>query len=192
MLKSGADNQLLHLALVICSAICIGLLLTVSLVYFHGPSGKYVLGNVVLAPEVLDKLNYNDKNPKTGQSDRFVFDHIEFTWYEDEVKEWKKLQVDKEKYATFYNAYRDQSSLLDPSEDILALFKGPFNASIALKVKTESSSSWQADSKDFQEIQFVFQGNYFRVKLHEQNPGDHWVYFYHPHIYHDVLGLMIP
>jgi hypothetical protein len=59
-------------------------------------------------------------------------------------------------------------------------------------VKTESSAKWQATTKIFQETQFLVNGSYFRVELHEQTAGERWAYFYHPQVYRDVMAIMVP
>lgn len=190
--SSRKNNDLRNLALVILTSICAAFLLTFFFVYQYGPSGQYVAKNVLLDPAILGKLNYNDTDPKTGGVSRFIFDSLEFTWYDDATKAWKKIDVNAEKYARFYNQFAGEISIKNPSDEIVNLFNSSTSAKLILRVKTESSAKWQAATKIFQETQIVNNGNYYRVELHEQATGEHWAYFYHPHMYQEVFSIMVP
>lgn len=152
----------------------------------YGPSGNYTLGQTLLNPELLAKLNYNDYNPKTGGQDRFIFDVIEYSWFDDEKKDWQKKNLDESTYAHIYNLIESDKSLNDvPST------KGIPASRITLFVRTESPSEWQKEVKTFQIVEFIAD-DYYRVELHEDNPGTNWAYFNHPKIRQEVFKIVNP
>lgn len=152
----------------------------------YGPSGNYTVGQTLLSPELLAKLNYNDYNPKTGGQDRFIFDVIEYSWFDEEKGEWQKRNIDETTYSQIYNLIERDKSLNDvPS------LKNDHSSKISLFVRTESSSEWQAQVKTFQIIEFVAD-DYYRIELHEDNPGTHWAYFNHPKVRQAVFKIVNP
>lgn len=189
---ANANNDLRNLGLVIFASILAASLLTFYFVYNFSPSGQYKAKNVLLAPNLFQDLNYNDTDPTTNQISRFVFGNLEFNWYDEETKTWKKLEVDQDKYSQFYNLVASDRSVDDLDSEVKLGFSTLSPSKLILNVKTESNAKWQAATKVFQETQFITDGHYFRVELHEANPGEHWAYFYHPNIYHDVKAIMVP
>lgn len=191
--EKNRNKDLRNLGLVIFFSILAAFLLTFFFIYNYGPSGQYRARNVLLAPALFQELNYNDKDPKTNQLNRFIFDNLELSWYDEETNTRKKMDVDKDRYEQFYNIVASDQSIQDPVSEIRMEFNRPNIATLKLNVKTESSAKWDAATKVFQETQLLNDGNYYRVELHEDNPGgEHWAYFYHPHIFHDVKAIMIP
>jgi len=153
----------------------------------YGPSGNYTVSQSLLNPELLSRLNYNDYNPKTGGQDRYIFDAIEFSWVEERDKEgWKKRNIDDAAYKEIYNLIEGDKSLSDvPSVNSDAPMR------LTLFVRTESPSEWQKDVKTFQAVEFL-SNDYYRIELHEQNPGAHWIYFNHPKIREKVFKIVNP
>lgn len=135
----------------------------------YGPNGTYTVGQALLSPELLSKLNYNDYNPKTGGQDRFVFDTIEYRG-PDNVKR----NIDESTYAKIYDLIEKDRSLPDRPT-----IKAE-SARITIFVRTESPSEWQKEVKSFQTV--VFDRDYYQVELHEDNQGEHFAYFNHPGI----------
>lgn len=166
------DRDLRKVFMVLGSGVGAAFMLTAFFVTYYGPSGTYQLSQSLINPETLNSLNYNDWNPKTSESDRFIFDHI---LYEESGKPAKKLSLDQ--YKKIYQLLSKDSS----TSDNLAQY--PVTApKLTLYVRTESPSKWQFDAKIFQQIQIDASGNYYRVELHEDNKGTHWVEFPHKNV----------
>lgn len=165
------------------------LALATFLVMNYGPTGRYSVETALLKPELLNGLNYNDYNPKTGAKDRFVFDKLEFVYMGE--KDLKRVQLSIDAYGEFYKLVEGEKSLLNPPDDLKALFATGVPARLNIVVKTESDAPWQKISKDFQQVDFAQEGNYFRVQLHEANQGENWAYFYHPGIYKKVYQFWV-
>lgn len=180
--NESSHKQIRDLLTVIGSGVFAAFLITAFFIFKFGPSGRYEIATVLLAPHLLHELNYNDSNPKTGGFDRFVFDKISFSYLSLSDKKWRKMDITEAEYNTFYQLIKNDQSILNPPEEISADFMRDPKASLSILVRTESPAAWQAVEKIFQEVQFSTNDNYYRIALHEQNPGVDWVYFYHPGI----------
>lgn len=169
-------NDIRNLILTLGAGVIAALALSAYLVMNYGTSGNYQVSNTLLRADMLPELNYNDYNPKTGGQDRYVFDTIEYSWYDEPSRSWKKKNASVNEYQNFYSEISGDTSLKDPPNL-------PFNkaATITLFVRTESPAAWQKDIKTFQMVEIV-ESDYYRIELHEQNQGTHWVYFKHPKI----------
>lgn len=181
-----------NLLFVIFFGVAVAFVGTAWMAYYYGPSGRYFASSVLLSPDVIQQLSYNAYDPKTNGTSRFDFDKIEFSHFNTETKKWQKYNVDLEQYAKFYSLVSSEKSVPHLTDDIINLFNQPYPSRIILSVHTESSAKWQATTKDFQELQFAFNGDYFRVELHEDSTKAEWAYFYHPQIYRQVLSLFTP
>ncbi len=168
--------------------IAAGAICVLFLVLYYGPSGKYMAKNTLLAPHTLSKLWYSDVNSKTGGNSRFVFQKILLSYWE---KGQKSVQLDEKQYASLYDAISSDKSLLEPSQEVIHFFDSDKLTRIMVMVKTEDNASWQYVSKEFQEVQFIPDGDYYRIELHEDASGNHWAYFYHPGIYKEVIHPLI-
>lgn len=171
---------------VVCAFLVSGLLL-----YYYGPSGRYLVKNALLAPELMTSLAYNDTNKKTGGNSRFVFDGIEFSFYDDQAKMQRLIQISPGAYKNFYDLVMADKSLLNVPEAVLALFEKAATI-LTIKVRTESHAAWQDETKVFQVVQFSDEGNHYRIKLHEEPSPNEWVYYSHPDILTNAIHTLIP
>lgn len=166
--------------MVLASGVAAAFLLTTFFVTYYGPSGTYQLNQTLLNPEMLRTLNYNDWNPKTSEQDRFIFDQI---FYESNGKTPKKISIDQ--YKKIYQLLSGDASIKDSQAQY------PITSPrLTLYVKTESPSKWQATSKIFQQLQMDASGDFYRVELHEDNAGAHWVEFPHKNVKNRVEALL--
>lgn len=175
--------------MVITMAVSSAFLLSGVLAYHYGPSGRYLAHNTLLAPNLITKLDYNDTNPKTGGSSRFVFEDILFSFYDSAAKQKRVLHISPEQYAQFYKLITNDKSLENAPQDVITSFYTEKIASLIIKVRTESHAAWQDETKTFQQVDFVPEGDLYRIELHEEKSApDFWVYFNHPDIYRKVLN----
>lgn len=166
--------------MVLAAGVGAAFLLTTFFITYYGPSGSYVLSQSLLNPETLKSLNYNDWNPKTSEQDRFIFDHI---LYESSGKPAKKVSI--EQYKKIYQLLKSDTS----TASSLAQYPAT-SPKLTLYVRTESPSKWQFDEKIFQQLQIDASGNFYRVELHEDNVGTHWVEFPHNNVKTSVEALL--
>ncbi len=162
--------------MVLAAALAMAFLVTIFFVYNFGPSGKYPLNTVLLEPNILAKLNYNDWNTKINGNDRFIFEKIVYE------SNGKTTNIDLKTYEKIYQLLQ---------KDISTIESGEFsrNAShLTIYVRTESPAIWQYVSKVFQQAQFATDS--YRVQLHEDKQGIHFVEFQHPQIKEQVEALI--
>lgn len=183
-----ARNQIRSLIFVILSAVACAFLISGLLLYKYGPSGGYLAQNTVLSPDVTESLWYTDSNQKTGGNSRFVFDAVEFSYFDNKANQWYHIQVDQNRYRKFYQTVMNDNSTSEISPQLLSLFDGNY-ASLIIKVKTESNARWQEEIKTLQRIDFAKDGDHYRVNLREENSPNQWVYFHHPQIFQKTLHL---
>lgn len=160
--------------------------------YYYGPSGRYKVRNALIAPELAMTLIYNDTNSKTGGTSRYIFDGIQFSYYAPHEKQVKRIEIDPELYNRFYQSILSDISIDPVTAEIEGLFQKEHEASLNIKVRTESRAAWQDDTKSFQEVTFASQGDYYRIELHEEKNPNPWAYFHHPKIYQKAIQTFVP
>lgn len=185
-----AKSQIRTLLGILSAAVITAVLLSAGFVYYYGPSGKYLAKNVLLEPGLAPTLAYDDTNYKTGGMSRYVFNGIDFNFYDTEGKP-QVMEVPIALYQKLYNRIANDSSLLQVPEGVTSLFNKPDLNVLTIRVRTESHATWQDDAKNFQQIQFSPQSDYYRIQLHEEASLNRWVYFLHPNIYQETLQTFI-
>jgi len=162
------------------------------MLHYYGPSGRYAASNVLLSPALIQGLSYQDVNPKTGKLALFVFDGIDFSYYDSSQKRWLSVPVSKETYEKFYDFVSKEQSLENATIEVQNFFYKDNPSKLTIKTKVDSSDEKQISSKIFQESNFVKEGDFYRVMLREQtgSPGS-WVYFYHPGIGQEAMQLFL-
>lgn len=185
-------RQIRNLLMVLVSSVICAFLVSGLLLYYYSPSGRYIVKNALLAPELTTTLMYNDTNHKTGGSSRFVFDGIEFSFYDNQTKQQRNMQLTQEQYQKLYQLIASDKSLLNVPKEVISQFNKATNATLTIKVRTESHAAWQDETKIFQAMRFVNDGDYFNIELHEEKSANNLVYFYHPGIYKEILQSVIP
>ncbi|MBA3957758.1 MAG: hypothetical protein H0X51_05115 [Parachlamydiaceae bacterium] len=191
-MNHSAKNQIRNLILVIFSAICGAFILSGVLLYQYGPSGRYMVRNALLSPDLLTTLSYNDTNIKTGGLSRFVYDGMVLSLPDSKSKQTREIQIDPAHYQLLYQQISSDTSLGTVPDSISTLFSKETPATLTIKVRTESHAEWQDESKAFQKLQFATEGNFYRIELHEEKSPDQWIYFNHPDIYQKALKVFIP
>lgn len=185
MALSSTNSQIRNLVLLIAFAVGSAFLLSMFLILSYGPSGKYLVKNALLEPNLVSTLSYNDTNFRTNSLTRYVYDGIEISYFDTDENQIKTLKIDPSQYKKIYDIIMNDVSLAEVNNDILDSFmvKEAFSA-LAIKVRTESHADWIDETKDFQSVNFS--QNYYRIRLHEEKNPNIWVYFHHRNI-HQIL-----
>lgn len=191
MVDANKTKEIRNLVFVLSASVIAGFLFFLGLLYFYGPSGQYLINNVVLSPESLHQLSYTEGVKKsTKQQLRFAFDRIELMRWDLSSKTWKQEKISKELYQELYAILLSGSKNVEASPQINDLFYKKLPLSISIYVKPESFSDVM-ESKIFQTMQFAEIGDYFRVELIGANAGQEWAYFYRSGIYKEVSELLL-
>lgn len=188
--KLTPRKQIRNLLTILVGGVLAAFLLTFFMLYSYGPEGHYLLKNALLSPDVISQISLPQKNNKSGSQG--IIDKIEFSNQDIETKKRTTIPIDKKTYTKFYNMIADDKSLLDIPADLTAGFNQMPASSLIVRVhdtsKATSLENLTNESQIFQEIQFMYKGDYYRLHLREAT-GSNWIYFYHPHIYEDTLTL---
>lgn len=179
-------KQIRNLCLVMASGIIAALAVFLMMLHYYGPSGSYVAKNVLLSPESAKSLRYGEVNAKIGKTTSFVFDLIEFTYYDEMNKKMNRVDLDMEKYAKFYDMIGNDKSLVVGDEHAEDALKKSNFATLAFKIRPEGDRANSSTSQILNEIHFS-EDDYYRISLRGQNAIEGWADFYHPGIYHYVL-----
>jgi hypothetical protein len=180
------NRDIRNLSAVLGSAIICSGLLAAFFIHYYGPSGHYLAGQAILDPTILEKKNYQERLPNTGQKVHFIFDQMEFFYYDPQKDQMDKKVIPLKNYQKFYDLIASEKSLSEVSEKIENLFLTSHPTILTARMRTRQDSS-NVMTKIYQVVQFV-QEDYFRVQLQERSEQE-WVYFYQPHLYRDVMQL---
>lgn len=185
-MRASQVRQIRNVIAIFLSAFLTAGALAAYMLYHYNPSGRYVAGNTILSPSVINQLNYNDLNPQTGTSSKFVFNGIEFSYFDKINEKPMTLTVTPENYKTFYQWIQTEKSVENANDDLIRKFR-PQNPTLTLTVRAESGAL--PVTKMFQIVQFT-EDDYFRIQLlHAETGADTWAYFYRPQIYQDSVQL---
>ncbi len=169
------------------AVICAGLLASL-LLYYYGPSGRYLAGNTLLDPAVIEQINAQDQHSRSKKKSHFIFDHIEFSYFESQKKQMSTHAISIEAYQDFYHIVAVEKSLKDVTKDVQNFFITSRPSILTINRRTIGKTE-NSTNQLFEIVEFV-QEDYFRVQLHEKNEGE-WAYFYRPHLYQDIMRLFI-
>lgn len=190
------SSQIRNLILILFFGVGTAFILFLAMLHFYGPTGTYLAKNMLLSPETARLLHYPENtlasstnDSRSGPTTIFVFDLIEFSYYDITLKQVKRIDVDMGKYAEFYAMISNDKSLPDDSSQVKDGFIRPAAySSLIFKIRTESKALRQTPSNIFTEIDLT-QGDYYRILLRDQSAPEKWAYFYHPGIYKYVHEL---
>lgn len=186
---SSKAKQIKVLLGVLGSGLVAGVLIALSMLYYYNPTGSYLVKNVILDPENAYSLHYVEPGAKAKTDSRYTFEGMYFSYFDIHSKESKSIPVTKSKYAELYNLIANEKSLVEPGSHIQELFNRAYPAILSLKVRSVGDDSSKGAGSIFSRIDFVNGGDYYRIQLRQSAPGSGWVYFYHPHIYQEVMTL---
>jgi hypothetical protein len=174
-------KQIRNLIMILSAAVVCAALLTMGMLYTYGPEAHYYIKNALLSPDVIAKISLNEKNGKT--SHKPTIDKIEFSYQDPETKKRINIPLDSKTYNRFYSTIEGDKNISEVPDPISAAFNQLPAAALILNFQ-DSEKTLQV----FQEVQFLFKGDYYRLQLREAS-GTRWIYFYHPHIYDDAFRL---
>lgn len=174
---------------VIFSGVFAAMLLSAAALWYFSPGGTYLLENILIAPAAAVKMDYTETDPATGGTGRYVFDHVQWLAYNAETKAWVLSKVDPAKYSELYRKISGETSMQVVPEHVVKLFQWRDPSILSVVVRKESGSQKAEPVQAFQEVQFSFEGDYYRVDLSHGGGAMNWAYFYHPGISNYVQSL---
>jgi len=184
----SANTAIRNVLVILGSAVALAGLLVFCLVVYYSPTGSYKAGNVMLSPEVLGKMTYEQANPGTGQVQRFVYDAVDFTYYRANEGGAVTKGVRKERYTKVYKLLQSDSSVSTISRKMEEQFNGPRVAYLTLWVHPEGNVG---PARALYRVYFPAMGNVYRVEnLQDSAVEEPWIYFLHDNVYEQVLEVV--
>jgi hypothetical protein len=172
-----AAKQILNIVIVLALGVGCAFVLAMGTLYYFGPTGSYKAGNALLSLDVSSQLS--DYEAK-----------VEFLYYEDKTKEWRRVKVDKENYQKFYHFIAEESSIVPIPEHIIAMFNNSNPAILTVFMKKEGENQQEEDAR-FQEVQILRFDDFYRIQIHDEHEGQNWAYFFHENIYDESKQLLL-
>jgi hypothetical protein len=189
----SSASQIRNLLIIFTSGIGLAVLLSLLSLYYYNPSGSYQVKNVLLSPNSLESMRFVDGSSKAGGNPRFVFDTIEFSFYDDGLRKWEKKAVSRDQYSTLYSMINNEKSLDVIPVEVENAFQKAHPATLALKVRIEGAAGIQVPATIFTQVEFAAIGDHYRIQLRDQtNNLGGWAYFHQPGIYKKVLKTLNP
>lgn len=177
-------RQITNLLFILLAGAACAILVTFFMLYRYGPEGHYLLKNALLSPQVLSQISHNEKNLKSNLG-AMILEKIEFSYQDFDTKKKTVIPVSKDKYAQFYHQIAEDKSIYDVPQEIITAFNQMPASSLMILVQGHQKNA-SAQNPIFQEVQFLFKGDYYRLQLREAS-GTNWIYFYHPRVYDDAI-----
>lgn len=187
--QNSSRTDIRNLLIVILSGVLGAFVIAGIMLHYYGPNGRYYARNVLLSPQLAGNLSYEDDNPKTGKRSRFIFDSIDFSYYDTKQKKWIQKPVSNAAYGNFYDSLGNELSLQNVTDEIQNVFLKDNPAKMVIKVRTESNADWQIANKIFQQVEIA--SEYYRVQLRTtEGLTSQWAYFRHPGILNEAMNLL--
>ena len=149
--KPSASTAIRNLMVILATAVLSAVALVVALVVYYGPSGSYRAENVLVAPEVLSKISYEQATPNTGKLQRFEYDHLEFTYFSPKQGDRASVKLDQGQYQSIYALLSGDRSISSVPVEVEQLFNGPRVASLTLWARPEGT---QGPARVFYRVYF--------------------------------------
>lgn len=185
MLEKRKNRDIRNILAVLGAAVVCAVLLASVFLYYYGPSGRYLAGNTLLDPSIVDQISDQNQQARRGKQVSFTFDRIEFSYFEPQKRQMTTSPVSLETYGKFYKQVAASKSLEEVTKNIQDLFLQSQPALLIIRMHTKEGK--ENTSKVFQVVQFI-PDDYFRVQLRGKNEGE-WAYFYQAGLYQNVIRL---
>jgi hypothetical protein len=181
-------NDIRNILAVLVLAVACGGLLAAFFLYFYGPSGRYLAGNTLLDPKIMNQIHYQEQHLGPGNKVHFEFDSIEFSYSDSKKGYIAALPVSIEAYQKLYSMVASEKSLPEGESKVQDLFLHSRPALLTIRMRVAGGRG-RGGSKNFQIVQFIKE-DYFRVQLLEKKGGE-WAYFYVPGLYEKIIQIFI-
>lgn len=177
MTSKGRNRDIKNLFVVLGSSLICAALLSYFFISNYGPSGKYRAGYTLVDPSIIGQNKEREKV-------RFVFESIEFSFFDKKLGKSVTIPIQPEQYQLFYQKISSLLSL-DPTPKLEQLFLQSYPTQLTTPLRSVEKEK----ESIFQVVEFI-EENYFRVKL--QGKGqDSWAYFYQPDLYREIFAIFL-
>ncbi|NGX60842.1 MAG: hypothetical protein K940chlam9_00314 [Chlamydiae bacterium] len=188
---SGKKKELQNLIILLGSSVFVGFVAVVGLLYYFGSSGTYLLRNVLISPDAIEKVPFQNKDSP------FVLNKIEFETVDMQGRQWGRYAVGLESYRAFYEMVENERSVAQLTDEMLNQFQTISPSTLTIFVQSRDTTRFQGDGWVFQQVEFLDNSDLFRVYYQrgvdgEGLPHEEWIYFFSPGILREVTELFAP
>lgn len=185
-----------NLILLLSSATFIAFLVVVGLVYYFSASGTYLLRDILVSPQTLEKNTFSDYNPQTHRPGKFIYSKMEFVQSDKHGKGWERYLITLKQYARFHELVNNERSVPVVTKGMLDQFQTITPSILTIFVQGGGGEELSSNGKIFQQVQFLEGNDIFRVQFHPlQKTGstqEEWLYFRYPGIYEQAVEIFVP
>ncbi len=178
-----ARKDVRRIVVLLTASVATGCLLAGVMLYNYNHTGRYIAGQTILDPKVMDQIN---SQTHKGKSERLVFEKTDFTYYDSKTRLMEHVPVSLESYQRFYPLIEKDKSLENVTADVITSFNRPHVSRLLTTMREGENTS----SKVFQVVEITSE-DYFRVLLHSDQNSDQWAYFYQSNINNQVMQLFV-
>lgn len=177
--SSDAKNSNGSLFKILFFSILAGFAIIFSLLHFYGRGyDSTQLDRVLISPDSLKNLSFNELDGVSGRKIPYIFDKITTS----PSSSLNKKELNHDAYVFLYEEIKKDRAIAIVSEQIKQAFSNSQNyVAIHLMVKPkESLLTKNYPEISFQEIQILDDGLLYRISARQEGVHEKWVYFRHP------------
>lgn len=172
----AAKREVRNLIILIASSLIVAFGVVVGILYYASSHGTYRANQVLVSGEKTNSSNQESHTP-------YVYNKIEFVHADRQGKGWGRYAVSQRAYEEFYKKVRNARSLHKLSDQEVAGFEQGMPSTLTLHGQ---------GGKIYSQIEFLDEGDLFRVRHRTKDGSEEWVYFRLPGIRQEVDELFRP
>ncbi len=174
-IPTGAKREIRKLLMVVGAGLLAGALVVGAMVYRSYAPRRYVVKNVLLAPDILTgRASLRDIDPHTRLERSWVFTNVDFFRVDPKNGFVNRYSVAPQSYETFYRAIEKKRSIKERPE-LRAHFEGKRVSSLVLSLSPTGRYAASYHPQQFQQVEFSSDGQLIRIELQEAGT---WAYFH--------------
>ncbi|MDP1880964.1 MAG: hypothetical protein Q8K60_08510 [Parachlamydiaceae bacterium] len=184
----GSKREIKTILIVLFLAILVAGLIAFFFIFYYGPSGSYEAKNTLLDPNIIERINYPEKDPKSGKMFHYMFDRTEATFFDIQKNKIQKINLTSNQYKQLYELVSSDRSIHFITDEILNAFILSSPLQITTYMMMADPEYYSSKKNILQNIQFLENDNY-RIQLQGKIESGGWAYFHHPHIYQTIMQM---
>lgn len=161
--NSSVCRQVVRLLIILFASIFAAFIAVGLLLHVYGPTGRYIAGNILLEPSLLQSLSIK------GQGGRFIKDSIRF----------QSREISNEQYDQIYDFLKEDASAIEENGEIHGK-----SAILEISIKQDQGKI----SRLLQTV--LFYPDSYRIKLFSESGEEIDAYFIHSQVYEKILEIL--
>lgn len=185
----GSKREIKTILIVLLLSTLVAGLIAFFFIYYYSPSGNYEAKNTLLDPGIIERINYPEKDSKTGKMAHYMFDRTEAVFFDPQKNKTEKIVLKSHQYKELYELVSSDRSIHFVTDEILNAFILSNPLQITTYMMMADPQSYSSKKNILQNMQ-VLENDYYRIQLQGKIESGGWVYFYHSHIYQTIKKML--